>query len=329
MNEIENKEMNMEVFQNRIPAWHLNSRLNTQKGKAIKLGGSELFRIRFGIAKIISFFTRIFFKSVGLYPVGYRNFLNIQFRENTFYLKNLPENFENLKILHLSDLHLDKYPEIQDRLIEQIKNLSYDLCVLTGDYRWRKYGPNEPAIQGLTRIRPYLNAPLGIYAIMGNHDFLELVPAIENLGIQVLINESAIIKYNGSTFGLAGVDDPHTYKVADVKAAFAGISDQKFKILLAHAPEIIEAASALGFDLYLTGHTHGGQICLPGGIALFNNSSCPRKFARGNWHYGKMLGYTSYGIGASGAPLRFFCPPEVTIHHLHSKTNISSKRNEA
>ncbi|MBN2091293.1 metallophosphoesterase [candidate division KSB1 bacterium] len=321
MNEAENKILNTNDFKNRIPARHFKARLNTQQGRVIKILGHELFRIRFGIAKIISFFTRIFFKSVGLYPLGYRNFLNIQLKENTFYLKNLPEQFENLKILQLSDLHLDKYPEIQDRLIEQIKNLSYDLCVLTGDYRWRKYGPNESAIQGLTRIRPYLKAPLGIYAILGNHDVIELVPHIENLGIQVLINESVVINRNGSTLGLAGVDDPHTYKLHDLNAAFAGISTQKFKILLAHSPEVYQAASVLGFDLYLTGHTHGGQICLPGGISLFNNSSCSRKYAQGGWHYGKMLGYTSSGVGASGAPLRYFCPPEITIHHLHSLTN--------
>lgn len=319
MSEIQNKMLDREVAQYRIPAGHLNARLNIQKGKAIKIFGKELFRIRFGIAKIISFFTRIFFKAVGLYPLGYRNFLNIQFKENHFYLKNLPPAFENIKILQLSDLHLDKYPEIQDRLIEHLKKLSYDLCVLTGDYRWRKYGPNEPAIQGLTRIRPFLNAPLGIFAILGNHDFIELVPHIEKMGIRVLINESLVIEHKGCKIGLAGVDDPHTYKLQNPEKAVAGIRDEKFKILLAHSPEIYETASTLGFDLYLTGHTHGGQICLPGGIALFNNSSCARKFARGNWQYEEMQGYTSYGIGASGAPLRFYCPPEITIHYLHSQ----------
>ncbi len=318
MNETKEQLLNRDIFQNRISARHLKARLDTQQGRTIKIFGHELFRIRFGMAKIISFFTKIFFRFTGLYRLGYKNFLNIQLKENHFYLKNLPAHFENLKILQLSDLHLDRYPELQERIIQQVKNLSYDLCVLTGDYRWRKYGPNEPAITALSRLRPYLNARLGIFAVLGNHDFIELVPLFENSGIQVLINESVVIQNGSSTLGLAGVDDPHTYKLDDLEMAIAGIQSQKFKILLAHSPEVYETASALGFDLYLTGHTHGGQICLPGGIALFNNSSCPRKYARGRWHYREMQGYTSSGAGASGAPIRFFCPPEITIHHLHS-----------
>lgn len=310
--------MDTDIFQNRLPATYLNARLDIQNGRAIKLFGYELFRIRFGIAKIISFFTKIFFKLTGLYSVGYQNFLNIQVKENHFYLKNLPVDFENLKILQLSDLHLDKYPELQEKTIQQLKNLSYDFCFLTGDYRWRKYGPNEPAIQALTLLHSYINAPRGIYAILGNHDFIELVSHIENLGIRVLINESVVIHVGSSSIGLAGVDDPHTYQLHNLETAHTGIKSQKFKILLAHSPEIIKEASMFGFDLYLTGHTHGGQICLPGGIALFNNSSCSRKYASGRWKYNEMQGYTSNGVGASGAPLRYFCPPEITIHHLHS-----------
>jgi hypothetical protein len=85
---------------------------------------------------------------------------------------------------------------------------------------------------------------------------------------------------------------------------------------LAHSPEPYRLAAHAGFDLMLSGHTHGGQICLPGGIALMTNADCPRRFCKGAWRYHTMQGYTSVGSGSSVVGVRFNCPPEMTLHQL-------------
>ena len=89
-------------------------------------------------------------------------------------------------------------------------------------------------------------------------------------------------------------------------------------ILLSHSPEPYQRAAHAGFDLMLSGHTHGGQICLPGGVALMTNADCPRRFCKGAWHYHAMQGYTSVGSGSSVVGVRFNCPPAITLHHLRS-----------
>jgi hypothetical protein len=123
---------------------------------------------------------------------------------------------------------------------------------------------------------------------------------------------------------LAGVDDPHSYKCHDLKKALSVTDPNQCVVLLSHSPDIAPEASTCGVDLYLCGHTHGGQICLPGGIAMFVNSNCNRRYVSGSWKCDDMHGYTSRGAGFSCAAARFFCPPEITLHTLHSG-NLPSK----
>jgi predicted MPP superfamily phosphohydrolase len=117
---------------------------------------------------------------------------------------------------------------------------------------------------------------------------------------------------------LAGVDDPHFYKCHDLQKALSAVAPDQFVIMLSHSPEIASEASRCGVDFFLCGHTHGGQICLPGGIPIFANTSCNRRYVSGSWDCGAMQGYTSRGTGFSCAAARFFCPPEITLHTLHS-----------
>jgi hypothetical protein len=90
----------------------------------------------------------------------------------------------------------------------------------------------------------------------------------------------------------------------------------EFSVLISHTPEVYREAERAGFDVMLSGHTHGGQICLPGGIPITLDAKLPRRFGRGAWRYGKLHGYTSVGAGSSVVPVRFNCPPEITLHHL-------------
>ena len=88
-------------------------------------------------------------------------------------------------------------------------------------------------------------------------------------------------------------------------------------MLLSHTPEIYRHAAHAGFDLLLAGHTHGGQICLPGSIPLTLDSRLPRRMGSGLWKYQRMVGYTSVGVGSSIVAIRLNCLPEITLHHLH------------
>jgi predicted MPP superfamily phosphohydrolase len=106
------------------------------------------------------------------------------------------------------------------------------------------------------------------------------------------------------------------YRVDNIEKAAAGIPHDEFSILISHTPEIYRQAAHAGFNLMLSGHTHGGQICLPGGIPVTLEAVLPRHMGSGPWKYHEMIGYTSVGAGSSVVPVRFNCPPEITLHHL-------------
>ena len=148
----------------------------------------------------------------------------------------------------------------------------------------------------------------------------EMTPDFEESGMIMLINDSWKINENSESIWIVGVDDPHYYKVDDAQQAFRNIPENDFKIFLAHSPEAYKSAADFNPQLYLCGHTHGGQIRLPGRGPIFTNSRAPRFTASGNWQYQEMLGYTSRGVGASGVPLRFNCPGEINLITLRKDT---------
>jgi hypothetical protein len=251
----------------------------------------------------------------GLHERGRRNVLNIQRRANDILLARLPAAFEGCTLLHLSDLHLGTNDAHLERLIESVRGLAYDLCVLTGDFRFRTFGPFEPALQALAKLRPHLEAP--VYAVLGNHDTIRMVPGMEALGIRVLMNESVRIERLGETLELAGIDDAHYFGTHNLHKAAAGVAPHSCAILLSHTPEPYRHAAQAGFSLMLSGHTHGGQICLPGGVPILTDSNAPRALARGAWEHRGMVGYTSVGCGFSIVDVRLNCLPEITLHRLH------------
>jgi hypothetical protein len=202
------------------------------------------------------------------------------------------------------------------RLIELLPTVYYDLCVLTGDYRGKTYGPYQGAIDGLARVRANLQGP--VYGVLGNHDTIRMVPALEEIGIRMLLNESEAIRRGGGHIHLAGIDDAHFYRVDNIEKAASGVPPGEFSILLSHTPEIYRQAAHAGFQLLLSGHTHGGQICLPGAIPIILDSVLPRRMGAGAWTHRGMTGYTSVGVGSCVLPVRLNCPPEITLHRLLS-----------
>jgi hypothetical protein len=145
-----------------------------------------------------------------------------------------------------------------------------------------------------------------------------MAPALEAMGVQLLVNQVMPLSRNGDRIHLAGIDDAHFYRMDNIEKVALQIPDGEFSILLSHTPEIYRQAAHAGFDLLLSGHTHGGQLCLPGAIALTLDSVLPRCMGAGPWRYGPMLGYTSVGVGSSIVPVRMNCPPEITLHQLRA-----------
>jgi len=263
---------------------------------------------------------RMTLRATMLHGRGRRNALKLQLTENRIALPHLPDAFDGFRVLHLSDLHLDVNEHMAGVLIERIAGLEYDICVITGDFRAKTYGPYENALAAMKRVRAAMSAP--VYAILGNHDSIEMVPGLEGMGIHVMLNESAVIERDGELIYLAGIDDPHYYKAHNLEKAADAIPEEAISILLSHSPETYRHAAHAGFDVFFCGHTHGGQICLPGGLPLMCNAKAPRSVCNGQWCFGSMQGYTSRGSGASVVDVRYNCPPEVTVHTLAKETKI-------
>ena len=253
-------------------------------------------------------------KTSRLYSRGVKNTADVRIRHHHIRHPLVPKAFRAFTILQVSDLHCDTSMLAIQRFREILPTLKYDLCVLTGDYRGRTYGPYEPTLVVLKQIRTELSGP--VHAVLGNHDTVLMAPPMEEMGISMLLNESVVIERGVERIYLAGIDDAHFYRVDNIEKAASKIPYNAFSILLSHTPEVYQQAAHAAFSVMLSGHTHGGQICLPGGIAVKLNAVLPRRMGNGAWKYHSMLGYTSVGVGTSAVNVRFNCRPEVTLHHL-------------
>jgi uncharacterized protein len=250
----------------------------------------------------------------GLYWRARKNAENVKIRLNDIRSPELPVPFDGFTILHLSDLHADMSGGAMRRLTELLPGLSYDVCVLTGDYRAKTFGPYQAALEGLAGVCEQLHGP--VYGVLGNHDTIRMVPTMEEIGIRMLLNESEAIERGGERIHLVGIDDAHYYRVDNIEKAAARVPAAEFSVLLSHTPEIYRQAAHAGFRLLLSGHTHGGQICLPGAIPIILDSVLPRHMGAGAWTYHDMVGYTSVGVGSCILPVRLNCLPEITLHRL-------------
>jgi hypothetical protein len=251
-------------------------------------------------------------KATGLYDRGVRNALDIRLRQLEIALPELPGPFDGYRLLQLTDLHLDGLPGIDDAICAVIDGVPLDLVALTGDYRWRVHGEYRQILPPLERVRNCLAPADGFYATLGNHDPVALVDPLERLGIRVLANETVSIPRDGQYLHVTGLDDVHYFYSEHAAAALAG-APAGCKIALVHSPEAAHLAARAGYAFYLCGHTHGGQICLPGGWPILTNSLFHWRHARGLWRRGRMIGYTSYGAATSGLPVRYFSRGEVTL----------------
>ena len=259
----------------------------------------------------------------GLFNRGWRNAHDPVLTHQSEAFDALPPEFHGFRILHLSDIHAGRSPEFGERVGSELRGLEVDLCVLTGDYCFEIGSAAEDVYSTLETIIMSIRSRNGIVGVLGNHDPIEMVRRLEAMGVRVLMNEVLEVRQGEESIWLLGVDDPHYFGCDDLAGTLAQVPEESFKILLAHSPEIVEEAAMSGIRLYLCGHTHGGQICLPGLGPLITNANCRRRYARGAWEAGEMRGFTNRGVGSSGVPVRFNCPPEIAILQLQSRQAVN------
>ncbi|MDH3400983.1 MAG: metallophosphoesterase [Chromatiales bacterium] len=294
----------------------MNRRINLERGHSDERvfgGGTTFFHPENSV--LSEALLRGLLKITGMLDRGRRNAMDIVVRENPVVLPRLPQSFDGFTVLQISDLHLDSRPDFAPRLAEVVAPLEYDLCVLTGDYRFHTKGDVRPSLMGLSLLREALKGDA--YAVLGNHDSAEMIPDMLAMGYELLYNASVPIRRDDQDIYLVGVDDPHFFQTDDLEKALIAVPRGITRILLAHSPEIYRVAESADVDFLVCGHTHGGQIALPGGKALYKNARCPSRLASGNWQYRSLKGYTSVGAGSSLLDVRFNCQPEVVLHRLH------------
>ncbi len=244
-------------------------------------------------------------------------------------LPRLGRGLDGFRIVQISDLHFGPYTgerEIRSA-IDVVQAAAPDLVVLTGDFvtaTWIFHYGRRTAeqINPCAELLRTLRAPYGVFAILGNHDWgtdAEIVAGtLRDAGIRVLRNEAVAIEKGGARFWLAGVDCA-TLRAADLDRALAGTVAGEPVVLLAHEPDYADEASRYAVDVQLSGHSHGGQVVVPGVPGYL--PPLGRKYPRGRYRIGTLMLYVNRGIGVTGVPVRFGALPEVTIAELMSSKN--------
>jgi uncharacterized protein len=308
------REDDLAKLERRLGRVHARQRLGIETAHEARVfgGGLNFFHIEnwYSVHSVI----RTSLKLSGLYWRGRRNADDVQLRRNSIRSPTLPRRFDGFTLLHLSDLHVEMSQGAMRRVIELVQGLTYDIAVMTGDFRANTFGPYDATLAGLAEVRAQLKG--AVFAVLGNHDTIRMVPGMEEMGIRVLLNETETFTRGEERLHLAGVDDAHYFRADNIEKAASPIPHDEFSILLSHTPEIYRQAAHADFDVMLSGHTHGGQICLPGAIPITLDAVLPRRFGAGAWRYHRMTGYTSVGAGSCIVPVRLNCPPEITLHRL-------------
>jgi predicted MPP superfamily phosphohydrolase len=225
----------------------------------------------------------------------------------------LPRAFDGLRIAQVADLHAGIFmpPARLARVRALVETLAPDLVVFTGDQLDRRQVDADLFVHGFAGI----DAPLGAFGILGNHDHLAgprlALAAMEAVGVTPLVNESAALERDGSRILLVGVDDLDAVPGwgPDFAAAHRGEAD--FRILLCHQPNGWRAGRAAGANVTLAGHTHGGQIAVPSRGLNLARLSTP--YIAGAYSKAGQVLYVSRGIGVGAVPLRFGVPPEIDL----------------
>ena len=267
------------TLEQRLGRVHAQQRLGIESEHEAQIFGHGLNFFHFENLTASHVLIRVFLMATGLYWRGLKNAKQVRVTHNIIKSPRLPTSFQGYTMLQISDPHVDMNFEVMQQIESLVDRLHYDVCVLTGDYRGKTFGPIDATLKGMAHLRDALKGP--VYGVLGNHDTIAMVPALEAMGIRMLLNEKDVLERGHERIHLAGIDDAHFYQVDNIEKAAAGIPHNEFSILMSHTPEIYRHATHAGFDVLISGHTHGGQICLPGGIPLTLDSNLPRRMGCG------------------------------------------------
>jgi predicted MPP superfamily phosphohydrolase len=254
--------------------------------------------------------------AVALLARGIANTRHLQVSRETVVIPELPAAFDGFTLLHLTDLHLRTGSHWPERLLALTRELAPDCVCFTGDFIMQR-----GAFPSLRNLLQTLTADVAhCFAVFGNADYrpqllLNTQRTALTADIPFLRNTAQPITRDSRQLWFAGVEDPHD-GFADLGAALADVPSDFPVILLAHSPEIINETLDPRIRLVLSGHTHGGQMCLPGGFAPYTNIHLPRPFVAGRHQVNGAVLYVSRGIGSTRIPLRYNCEPEATLFTL-------------
>jgi len=232
-------------------------------------------------------------------------------------LHRLPKKLDGFKIIHLSDIHHSPFTNLEhiERVVKVANRLKPDIFLLTGDYvsHEKKY------IAPVAKVLGGLVSKFGTYACLGNHDHWTdpdlVVKKFRDAGIKMLVNEGFRFEARDASFWMCGVDD-HMVGKTDLAAALKGAFPDEMKLLLAHNPLIFRQAARFGVDLTLSGHTHGGQVK----VRDPEKRLLPRRKLSSGLHKRKDSQiYITRGIGTVVLPIRYQCPPEISLLVLRAR----------
>lgn len=247
-------------------------------------------------------------------------------------LKRLPEAFEGFRIVQMSDIHFGPYmnqPELE-RALRLAQEFRPDLVALTGDFVSHQWHRGN-GVEGARNAEPCADVfarctEVPIIAVLGNHDHWNnadiVAAALRERGIRVLRNQAQALERGSQKLWVAGIDDALEGK-ADLSRSIATVPSSDATILLAHEPDFADYAATFPIDLQLSGHSHGGQVRVPG-IGPIVLPPMARKYHTGLNRVGGLQVYTSRGLGVINPPVRLNCPPEVTLITLRKDTGTSA-----
>ncbi|HMP66589.1 MAG TPA: metallophosphoesterase [Pyrinomonadaceae bacterium] len=254
---------------------------------------------------------------VARYAIDEANSLSLEHVE--IRLSRLPKKLDGFRIIHLSDIHHSPFTSLEhiERAVKVSNRLKPDMFVLTGDYVSHEPEYIRPVADVLGRLR----AEFGTYACLGNHDHWtdveQVTSSLRGAGIDVLVNEGTRFEARGAAFWLAGVDD-HMVGRTDLPAALKGSYPDEMKLLLAHNPIIFRQCVKNSIDLTLSGHTHGGQVKVR--TRTPKDRLIPRRRLSAGLHRRKESQiYITRGIGTVVLPVRYQCPPEISLLELRAE----------
>jgi predicted MPP superfamily phosphohydrolase len=228
-----------------------------------------------------------------------------------------------LRLLHLGDLHIERITGREERLVQLVSDLKPDIILFSGDILNLSYLTDPLAWEAARKIISQWQAPLGVYFVSGSPavDLPEIMPdLIKDLGVKRLQEDKITVEFNQGEFDIIGLTCTHRPQI-DIPLLSELTQSEKdpFTILLYHSPDLAPAAARMGVDLQLSGHTHGGQVRIPGFGALFTGSLYGKAFESGRRQIGNMTLYVTRGIGLEGAAaprVRLFCPPEIILWEI-------------